>query len=236
MQTLLQTAYAFAVLSVLRSLRGLPRQRRLEVKKVLPKTFDRKGLWSSVTASLEKRVRRVVALRHAPARARYCATRSATCAPWTPATMVSGTGSSPTTPSTRRHGCWRSMASRPGTSFAGRDDLVARVAIPPRGSPAVDAGVCRTPCRQDGALRRRGPLHPGRGDALGAACRHGSARPFRRGSALDRHGARRNRAQARRRGAARIPGALRTRYGCERVGILGLVRPHQSVCRLAQSV
>ena len=45
---------------------GLPRQRRLlGVNKVLPKMFTRKELWSSVAASLEKRVRRVVALRYA---------------------------------------------------------------------------------------------------------------------------------------------------------------------------
>ena len=56
------------------------------------------------------------------------------------------------------------------------------------------------------------------------------------GSALERRYPRCDCAQARRRGAARIRAALRARHGCERVGILGLARPHQPILCLAESV
>ena len=124
------------------------------------------------------------------------------------------------------------------TRFADRSDFLKHFRF--YGDDAELYGDMYPRCRYAGRARslRVRVSHPaafGR-SALALDARQGNARRRGPGATANRRGLRHHRAQARRRGAARIRAALRARHGCERVGILGLARPDQPVFCLAESV
>ena len=124
----------------------------------------------------------------------------------------------------------------PGTTFPGRAAMfralpisaVDREAMQRAAAEHFAGKTARMEIEIRASVRGEEPLDPG--------YRPCDARFRGAGSTLERRHPGCDCAQARRRSAARIPGALRARHGCERVGILGLAPPHQPVLPLAESV
>ena len=127
------------------------------------------------------------------------------------------------------------IASRAGGRAAGR--VVRSPAAPSRGPAAALRRGERASVGKGAGVRRRVPLSPARRRLpLAPPPRRVRARCRRQAAAHGRLDERRRRPPARRGRAARIRRALRARHGGERVGILGLGRPHRPVFYLAESV